>query len=254
MTKKYTVLVDNCVIQCGVVIEPAVKRRILTWGGKNSCVDIHGYAPKPKLKDNEQWKQEQINCLPTIARLAQEKHIDLYTYDELHMESIQASMGCNGLRGDIFSPVEFKQALQPIERSKFFQMELDEYLKKQTVQQFCEFLIHVDVKKMKTLPILNDFERKNLKAIGQFKALCSQLSATHYPDALHLWTGEINNLDFFLTIDKKFINAITESCNVKFHCKPISPDSLLNLLAVAERDSVPFRNCDFISVAQATKK
>ena len=67
-------------------------------------------------------------------------------------------------------------------------------------------------------------------------------------DIFHLWTGETNNIEYFLTIDKRFINAISQNQRSNLPCKPIAPDDLLSELNVLERDLLPFetnQNYDF---------
>lgn len=78
--------------------------------------------------------------------------------------------------------------------------------------------------------MFSDFERSNLKSLGRFTELCANLDETHYPDAFHLWTAEVNNLKFFLTADKKFINVLTETSQVALTTRPISPYDFLQML------------------------
>jgi hypothetical protein len=65
------------------------------------------------------------------------------------------------------------------------------------------------------------------------------LPENHYRDALHLWTAEVNGLDYFLTADKTFINVMTKTSRVPLPTRPISPSDLLAELGVTQIDPLP---------------
>jgi predicted nucleic acid-binding protein len=82
---------------------------------------------------------------------------------------------------------------------------------------------------MKSNPLgLSTFEEKCLRRAHVFKAICQGIDRAHYPDALHLWTAEENNLDVFLTTDRRFRNVIDRQ-NIELHCHIMFPNELICL-------------------------
>jgi hypothetical protein len=68
-------------------------------------------------------------------------------------------------------------------------------------------------------------------------AICDGLSPRHYPDAMHFWTAVTNNVDFFLTVDRKFMRILAANRQVKTRTKAISPSDLLKHLGVTTLDA-----------------
>jgi predicted nucleic acid-binding protein len=128
---------------------------------------------------------------------------------------------------DIFRDIEIYNAFPALERSKFANYFLQDYIKKEKIIEFCKFLLMLNDKHINELSIVlkfTEFEIASLQSIKHFQKLLSKINETHYADAFHLWTAERNNLDFFLTLDKKFINVIRNSqCDI-FECQPILPE------------------------------
>jgi len=48
-----------------------------------------------------------------------------------------------------------------------------------------------------------------------------------------------NELDYFLTADRAFINVMTKTARVQLKTKPIAPRELLDELEISERERVP---------------
>ncbi|HZK14733.1 MAG TPA: hypothetical protein VFC55_09440, partial [Desulfobaccales bacterium] len=84
-----------------------------------------------------------------------------------------------------------------------------------------------------------------IKSLNRFKELCCALDEKHYPDAFHLWTAEVNGLDFFLTADRKFINVMSKTSRSQLKTKPIAPVDFLDYLGIKEKELMPIPDYDF---------
>jgi hypothetical protein len=247
------VLVDNCIDGLSQTMQGAAKEEEIQWGDSKQRVRIGGYQRKPPLRPEHKWKQRQIECLPTIARLARDGRLSLYIYNEIRFEGwLRPGSAIRSVIGNLFAGVQFIDVEAPIERSRFFQMELGQYLQRQEVVEFCKWLQLPRIEALADKPAIQsrlpESEIYNLRQVKRFRELCRGLSEGQYPDAFHLWTGEANKLDYFLTTDRKFIRAMTETKKIVLPCRPISPEALLAELGVTERDPLPFKLGQFYTV------
>ncbi|MCG9722906.1 hypothetical protein [Shewanella sp. Isolate7] len=152
--------------------------------------------------------------------------------------------------GNLFPSYEMREVEPAIERSYFFQSQLTHYLNTSNVVKFCKWLNTKGIEdsalnliQSKTLP---ECMINNLKNISRYQEMCRMLQKDEqYIDAFHLWTGEVNNIDYFLTVDKKFINAIKRS-NSK--CKPVLPSQLLDLIGVTKIEPFKFKENFFYGI------
>jgi hypothetical protein len=147
--------------------------------------------------------------------------------------------------GDLFSGIEIKKCQAAVNRPRFRQnTEFGYYLKKEELLEFCDFLLQLPLSALQQAAevwaSLPASEQESLTQLGRFKALCRHLARTHYPDAFHLWTAEASKLDYFLTLDKKFPNALRNNHDLDFPCEPVSPEEFLCSLGVSERDPYPY--------------
>jgi hypothetical protein len=245
MDKKTSVLVDLSVRRYAVITQDAQIEKRIAWGGREHTFSIAGWRRKPHRSATEGWLQKQISCLPTIARLAKEGTIECYFYIELMFEEARGSGGMRGTFGDLFAGVDMKSCLAVVNRPRFRQnVDFSQYLRKEGLAEFFDFLLKLDPSLLRQAPEFWDtlpaFEQENLMQLERFKCLCRCLSERHYSDAFHLWTAEANGLDWFLTMDKKFVNAVSSIRDFNFRCKPILPEQLLSALGITEIDPHPF--------------
>jgi hypothetical protein len=192
--------------------------------------------------------KNQIEALPTIMKLAREGNILIYSYIELDLETMRGSFDLRGGKGDLLKDVKVEDIPSAVDRSKLQQT--DDFFKKESLIKFCKFLLEVDVREFEKrhnwfLSRFTDFERQNIKSLKRFNELCCALDETHYPDAFHLWTAEVNGLDFFLTADRKFINVMSKTSRSHLKTKPIAPVDLLDYLGIKEREPMPIADYDF---------
>jgi|SRR5271166_5901509 len=98
--KAVSALVDLSVLRRGVLTQDALVQKTIRWAGRDFLTPVAAWMPKPQPK--ESWLRRQIECLPTISRLARESKIVLYTYSELEFEEWQGRRGMQGTFGDCF--------------------------------------------------------------------------------------------------------------------------------------------------------
>jgi hypothetical protein len=188
------------------------------------------------LPPNEKWKQDQIDVMPTIVKLARERKLELFQSMEVILEALKREPLAIHVV-DLLTDVPLGLVPPAVERSCFMRMELFKYAEKEVMIQFCKILLTVNREKLvsKSSSLLlgiTDFGIQNLKDVQRFKELCHGINETHYPDAFHLWTAETNGLDYFLTADKKFINLMTKTKRIDLQSIPISPQDLVNSMEI----------------------
>lgn len=246
-------LVDRNLRYKAVRAEGAIQQRTIQWGPHEIEAKIHGYRGKPL--PSVEVELQQLKALATISRLTTEGKLELFSSTELEFESFSAARGFQGFAGDILADAEIQSVESAVERS-FFQSTIDfrQHIDGDQVGRWCEeFLLKLDVTKVnriiKHYVDLPDFCRQNLLNIARYQELCRHLSTLgHYRDAFHLWTAEVNGLDFFLTGDRRFVNVMTQSTKIDLPSPPISPVELLGNLGIEKFDSVPLADRKFTNL------
>ena len=246
------VFIDRNIFALGVIIEGAVETQEVQWGGVKQELNIHGWRRK-RLRDKN--LRIQIECLPSIARLIREGSIEPYTSMEIELEGFSASIGMRGTRGDIFANIIMPLVPIYVDRSFFGGLSSDQCVSRKDVIDFCKFLISLnpsDLERRVTLwERFPNGMKKGIKEINRFKDICGALTVEkHFPDALHLWTAEINDAEFFLTADGKFIRALTQSSRLALPTKPVLPQDLLKEIGVTQRDPLPVEDFEFHSLCE----
>jgi hypothetical protein len=244
------ILIDRNVQARAVQSEPAVREQTIRWGKTDVTSEFHGYRGK-RLPEGE-WLVRQIKCLPTIARLAKEGRVLLFSSEELFFESFTAARGLAGWSGDLFRGVKISSVPAAVERSYFRQtIDFGKHASGASQAEFYEeFLLKID--ETTIVPLLEEhmdlpaFDLQNLRSVGRFRELCAGLdSSDHRRDAFHLWTAEANGLAYFLTMDRRFINVMTQTKKTELPTVPICPEDLLDALGGIERDLMPLKEGEF---------
>ena len=270
------ILLDNSILSGAELAESVITEKLVPWGDIQQKIDIHGFRKKVHKDTN---KQKEIDAICTIGRLIKEGKATVYSYNELDFEASRRSVTIKE-----FNPLadcELKRCASPIERSKFRQtINFFEYMAKggkndkkynsenvSTFNQipFITWLIGLQEESInkfiekKEILGLSDFEIESLNNIEWFKYICSRFdTAENYPDAFHLWAAERNNINVFLTLEKKLPNtvkSIKNSKNSKFSiktkvCKPIE---FLNSIGIIELDEPPIAEGEFYTYMEAHK-
>jgi hypothetical protein len=168
----------------------------------------------------------------------------MYSYIELSFEHMRGASFPGNALGNIFGTVGLKDIGTPIDRSLFFQTEVAEFVSKKSQTEFCKWIMNVGPKLLtipKFLDQLNESQQVALKRLPRYRELCHSLSEVQYIDAWHVWTGELNGIELFLTTDKKFVHALSSNKNLGLTCKPVYPEDLLVDLGVMDREPMPFQ-------------
>jgi hypothetical protein len=193
---------------------------------------------------DDRWVAGEVACLPTVARLTTDGTIALFEAHEARFEALLASQVARGTKGDIFARVAVNRVADAVDRSLFGTGTVDKVASRQNVIDFCRFLRGATPQLFEKTPELSDrlpeTMQANLRDLGRFHELIDALPyEKHWPDALHLWTAETHGAGYFLTMDKKFIRALTMTARINLPTKPASPSQLLADLGVVDRDPLP---------------
>lgn len=244
-------LIDNSVDSLAKIMQGAAKEQHLLWGDRFHTVRIVGLKRKAERSEDEVWLRRQIECLPTMARLGRQGPLIFHTYDELTMEAWRRPGSYPALPiGDLFNGIAYQHVGPAVERSRIFASDL--FTEREELIDFCNWLLCADVERVLANPAIAvkfpKFERDNLANVQRFRDICDGLSERQFPDAFHLWTGEVNDLHFFVTTDRKFIRAMRDTKRIELLCNPISPEELLDEMMIEVRDPFPFEPDQFYTV------
>ena len=200
----YSVFIDQCILSDSDILVVEKRNNII------------GYTRKPPPGKIGDWKRNEFNCLPTISKLVKDKKLSLYRYIELEIEKWKSSgsFPANTL-GRLFKISEMETVASAIDRSYFFQSSLGDHVKKDNVIDFCKWLnipnLEKSILNSNLIEILPQNMLENIKNLQRYRELCNGISESQYIDAFHLWSAEVNGIDFFLTTDKKFVNVMKKT-------------------------------------------
>jgi len=230
-----------------------IDQNIISYGDIMDCVkdkDVLGFIRKKPVGEEGSWLREEFNCLPTVSKLAHDNKIKLHRYSELDFENWKNSGSGSHKLGALFSTEDMDLVRPAIERSYFFSSELSDYITRESVLEFCRWLNKEQAEKA----ILNFCESNGIpekrigvpREISWYQNLCNKLQKEEqFIDAFHLWTGEKNNIDYFLTCDRKFVYAINKNYG---RCLPILPSQLLKILNISTLEPFEFKQNTFYNI------
>jgi hypothetical protein len=232
-----SVLIDNSVLSLGEFAE-TISVELPGYGNRLALIQA-----KPILPPNQMWKRTQVEALPTIARIARQNVLAFYSYFELLAEDWRGHSFPAKIVGNVLRDAVITEVPAPVGRSLFVQSSMEQFVGKESQIQFCKWLIANGaglLKKSKALERLTEPQIAALKNIGRYREICHSLSPVQYVDALHLWTGELNGIEYFLSTDATFVRALSANRRLVLLCKPIYPEDLLVELDVKDREPLPF--------------
>jgi hypothetical protein len=176
---------------------------------------------------DDPWLTANVNALSKISDAARTGKIEFFTYSELNFEWMRGR-GSNVEHSpyDPFSGIPMGNVFPALERSRFASSSFFDYNKKEKLVSFVILLnkienVHLD--KLKKYINFNNFELNSLNDLDKFKKLLNCITENHYADAFHLWTAERNKIDFYLMIEKRFINAVRAASFDEFDCQSLTP-------------------------------
>src|SRR5262245_49683071 len=110
------VLVDNSVRSWGMAVRPV---HVALPDSGNPLVL---FETRKARNFTEVWLQNEIECLPTVARLARGGHLKAHTYAELKLEAWKRPGSFPRTPfGDVFQNVDFLSVPAAVRRGLFFQ-------------------------------------------------------------------------------------------------------------------------------------
>ena len=244
------VFLDRNVSARSVTVEGAIQNQQVQWGASEVDVAITGWRRKPMRDSDSRWIATEVACLPTVARLATDGTIALFESQETRFEALRASIGARGTKGDILARVAINRVPDAVDRFYFRTGTIDRIASRQDVIDFCRFLRKAAPEFFEKTPDLwnriPETMQANLGDLGRFHELIDALpTERHWPDALHLWTAETHGAGYFLTMDQKFINALTKTARIDLPTKPARPSELLDHLGIQDRDPLPAEGFNF---------
>lgn len=263
-------LLDNDIVSGAELAEFATRETTELWGNKAIPVKVVGYRKK-EVDDTS--LQKEIDAIFTIGRLIRENIVTAYTYSELRLEAFRRTPKVKAFNS--LKSCHISSCPAPIERSKFrqtanFAESISKGGKKDKKNNcnvgdfnqipFFEWLLWLDdhaVQNIVTHRVeigLTDFEVESLRQIDWFKFICSRFgSPENYPDAFHLWTANRNNIDFFLTLEKRLPNIVGQIAH-EAHCKHqvktvvLRPTAFLQLMGIKDCDDLPIKPRIFYTI------
>jgi hypothetical protein len=258
------ILLDTGIFSHSEIAIPAVKQEARRWGTRELTFAIQGFRRKAGCRADY---QAEIDALFTIGRLIGERSIEAFEYVEISFERLRARTAgwgsiCNALRG-----CEIKACAPAVERSAIvstinFVDAMSKGGKKDRArgvplgsanQISCfKWLLalkkeHIEAIRQNNSKVLHftDFDLESLSQIEWFQFLCQRCgSEENFPDVFHLWTAERNNMDVFLTLEKRFPNFIAgvkkeKDRRIEIRTEVLRPLGLLEKLGIEKLDPVP---------------
>ncbi|MCQ2046826.1 Uncharacterised protein [Stutzerimonas stutzeri] len=233
------VFIDQNIISHGVTLIGEKRQGVIGYVRK---------TPPP-----EPSPRKQFDCLPTISHLASIGSIKLGSYDELRFEELNRPRSFPyNLIGNLFHLKSLQFVKSAIDRSFFYAIPLQDYATTTALIEFCDWLTTPGLEKeILASEIIQDFPEsmlENIKNLERYRFLSKSLSSEQKVDAFHYWTAETNNFDYFLTMDRKFRNAMTDSKKVVSHCRIVLPSELLEKLGISELIDFEFEEGVFYGI------
>jgi len=155
----------------------------------------------PKLPEKDAWLRTQIEALPTIAKAAKPpEKLHLYTYSELEIEHWRGPHFPAIRTGDVFEGIPIECVERCIQRSFFFPLSGKAIKSRNVPRKFYKWLLDNGDQLLKIPSIcakLGGIQTDILRQLGRYREICSRLAPKHYVDGLHIWTGELNDIEFF---------------------------------------------------------
>jgi len=268
------ILTDTGVISRSSILVGSSRQQALRWGKNVAYTTIAGFERVELQKDPDQ--QHEADALFTVGRLAREGKITVCTYSELVAEIWRGSMGRDPLV-NAFVGCVFQNCASAIERSKFRQtVEMGEWFAKGGMKdrdhkvQFSHFsqmpyfewlsLLSDDQKRQieshASLFNLDDFELESLHDLDWYQNLTKLIPRKDdLPDCFHLWTARRNDVDVFLTLEKKLPKIVQQLRGrhknpIDFNVAVLRPTELLHRFGVAKIDPVPIDIGRFYTYAE----
>lgn len=224
------VLVDRCAFDHGVLARTVTQDHSVQWGTHTVTWPVAKYQGKTRSAA-EPWLRAEIQALASIAEAARRGTISVFSSFELEAESWRGRGKPHGRRIDLWAGVDAGHVPPPLDRSRWtgalvgskiasgehqhaFVAELLMLANRQISE---EWLLALEVP---------PHERQNLARLNELVAICNAVDEPRWVDAFHFWTALCNDIEYFLTTDRKLLNSLRE--------KDLAPDIVCRAVSATE--------------------
>jgi hypothetical protein len=158
---------------------------------------------------------------------------------ELDAERWRGRLKPFGSRVDLWDGVHPGRVPPPLDRSRWMgSLTLGELASRDHQNAFVARLLSLaaspagdDVLDALQIP---EHERRNLLRLPELVALCNAVGEPRHIDAFHFWTALCNDLEYFLTSDKRFLQSLREKGQpADMICRAVSAAELVDALSLA---------------------
>jgi hypothetical protein len=239
-------LIDTSVLRHAVVSQAATTEETVQWGPSEVKVNVAVIKGRRLPGRENDWLVEQIRALPTVGRLAREGKLKLYGYVGTTLEEWPAAPGMRGQLGDALRGVSIRRAEIAIDPSylkssiKFDRTEIMNAIP-DLVRKLINFTDEhlIALQKFAIEKNFSDGFKQALRAVPRLRTLCWKSPPKHLKDIYHIWTAEINEIDYFLTTDCSIIRYFLQTSRAELRTKLVGPSELVRELGVEALDPMP---------------
>lgn len=258
LNEPVNILLDNSIYQKRIIAEPVVVQNHFQWGGIDQNIPVQMYQRKEFNKEQKDHRK----AIETIANQARNDGLKLFQYIETEFESIRATpidSNLKGSIGDLLRNIDIDHVQSPFPRgyvhkvvespeNKGFQQFImsknearnNNYTDSPFIR-FVKWLWKITPEEIEELKaIFKDLNLSGLDQINKFKLLVQNIDEKHIDDAFHLFAADFNQIDYFLTGDKKFINVCrnkaSQTLQKYYKVYPISPEDYCSKILDLEKD------------------
>jgi hypothetical protein len=208
------VLIDRNIEIRAITHVTAMAPQPINWSGHGQTVPVAQRVHR-QPRDDEKFVREQLPYFATLCNSARVGKVEFFTSFEILMEATRQKGRSEGYLGmNLLRDVPIKHVPSPIQRSIMTGSAQSIGITEGEQMDFFRSIQHPRFVEIR-------------KAVGE----------AHIDDAYHLWTAEEASLDVFLTIDKRFLNAVkNEKDKIKSSVLAMAPKELCETLGLPPTD------------------
>ena len=218
-------MLDNVVRSIALEARAIADEKTVVWGHKTITSKVMKMAIRQPEHSSRRYLQKQRECIWTLRGLIIGGKLLAYKYWGNDME-----LSNNQNRGII--KVSLLDDIQEYEAkalaSEIVGSLLEPSLK---VGQIVKRFLAIDENKLEQIDLTKIYPPhygdhfRDLNRLRQFAQ-----HPTHCADAFHIWVCELNNIDYFVTADRKIKKYFSDTLKIKINVKIVDPTELLSLL------------------------
>jgi uncharacterized protein len=189
------------------ILVPQTLRR----GSTVTTVEIARPRPRSFRNKTQEDSDRIYEALKRIAEMAKAGQAILYESDEILLEGLNLRQpGLRGTEFDVFHGVRHQRARAPLSRTAVIDYSYSPDTARRAWQEFLSQIRH-----------------------PRFLALKKATGGNHLADLYHVWEAEHNSLEYFVTLDAKFVNAVSNSRHFDSVVRVCTPTQLVALMPAA---------------------